>query len=167
MASRADGTRTDVLAYASQHGDQAASDRYGTPKGTIWSWRSRARKRAAALGTDPPPPTPADRWQAEARQTADRYLRRVCLRCEGSHRVRLPEVRRGSLVIRKARVIDCPDCGAPLRRITVTEWPQREWTEAMARAGDAGLGWSGAEWARIRSGEPDPDGQRFTGRGDG
>jgi hypothetical protein len=159
-------TQAEILAFAAEHSPKAASAHYGVKVGTIWSWRSRAKQRAALHGTDPPPPTPAERWLAEAKQTAERYLRRVCLRCEGSGLVHLAPVRRGTLVIRVARTIPCPDCGAPTRRIQVTEWPRAEWNAAMARAGDAGFGWSASEWRLIRQGEVDPDGRRITGRPD-
>jgi hypothetical protein len=49
----------------------------------------------------------------------------------------------------------------------VVELPRREWAEGLRVAGDAGLGWSGAEWSRIQNREPNPDGMRFTGRGEG
>ena len=160
MASRA-----EVLAYASQHGDLAASQRYGTPKGTIWSWRCRAKQRAARDGTDPPPPSRADVWLAEARALADRYLAGQCVHCGGSGQVHLEPVQRGNLVIRRARTIPCPSCGGPPRTIVVVEHDRDTWRAGLARAGDAGLGWSGDEWARIRAG--DEDGRQFTGRGDG
>jgi hypothetical protein len=157
-------SRREVMDYAERHGAKAAGERYGVPAGTVRSWRSRARKRAARDGTAPP--TPAERWLAEAHQLAERYAKRLCLQCGGEGVVNVPAVTRGGLTIRKARRIPCPSCGGPVRRIQVTEWPRREWTEAMAAAGDLGLGWSGDEWARIRAGEVDPDGMRFTGRPD-
>jgi hypothetical protein len=159
-------SRSQVLAFAAAHGAKAAGLHFGIPAGTIRSWRSRARKRATRDGTPPPPPTPAERYEAEARRLADRYARRLCLTCGGSGQGDVPAVHRGSLLIRRARRIGCPDCGGPVRRIEVTEWPKREWTQAMAAAGDAGFGWSADEWARIRAGDVDPDGRRFTGRPD-
>jgi hypothetical protein len=48
----------------------------------------------------------------------------------------------------------------------VVELPRRDWAEGMRVAGDAGLGWNGAEWERIQAGDVNPDGIRFTGRGD-
>jgi hypothetical protein len=134
------------------------------PAGTVRSWRSRARKRAARVGRADP--TPAERFEAEARRLAERFLRGVCLGCGGSGTVDVPPVRRGSLLLRRARRIVCPDCGGVPLRIQVNELPRREWAEGMRVAGDAGLGWSGREWERIRAGEMDPDGMRFTGRGD-
>jgi hypothetical protein len=159
-------TRHDVLAFAATHGAKAAGEHYGIPAGTIRSWRSRAKQRAARDGTDPPPPTPAERWLAEARQLAERYAKGLCLHCGDAGTVDLSLVTRGGLLVRPGRRIPCPTCGGHLRRITVTEWPRREWTEAMARAGDLGLGWQPDEWARIRAGELDPDGRRITGRPD-
>jgi hypothetical protein len=158
-------SRSEVTAYAAIHGAKAASERYGTPAGTIRSWQSRARARARRAGI--PTDTPVERWLAEARQTAERYLKGLCLQCGGAGTVELPPVTRGSLLVRPGRRIPCPTCGGRVRRIQVTEWPKREWTQAMARAGDAGLGWQPDEWARIRAGELNPDGRRFTGRGDG
>jgi transposase-like protein len=156
--------RAEVMAFADRHGNRAAAEKYGVPSGTVRSWRSRARKRAARDGTAPP--TPAERWLAEAQRVAERYIQRQCLQCGDDGTVNVPAVTRGSLLIRKARRIPCPSCGGPVRRIEVTEWPKREWTQAMAAAGDAGLGWSADEWARIRAGDVNPDGMRFTGRPD-
>jgi hypothetical protein len=88
------------------------------------------------------------------------------VRCGGGGLVRIPEVRRGSLLIRRARTIECPDCGGPVRHLEVVEHGRDSWMEGQRTAADAGFGWSGAEWARIRAGELDPDGMRFTGRPD-
>jgi hypothetical protein len=156
--------RSQVLAYAATHGAKAAGEQFGIPAGTVRSWLSRARKRAARDGTGPP--TPAERWLAEARQLAERYTQRRCLQCGDDGVVTVPAVTRGSLTIRKPRRIPCPTCGGRPRHIEVTEWPKREWTQAMAAAGDLGLGWQADEWARIRAGDVDPDGRRFTGRPD-
>lgn len=156
--------RSEVLAYADRHGAKAAGERYGIPAGTVRSWRSRARKRAARDGTAPP--SPAERWLAEARQLAERYTQRRCLHCGDEGVVNVPAVTRGSLTIRRARRVSCPTCGGRPRHIEVVELPRREWAEGMRVAGDAGLGWNGAEWERIRDGEPNPDGMRFTGRPD-
>jgi hypothetical protein len=158
-------TRNQVLDYAATHGAKAAGLHFGIPAGTIRSWRSRARKRAAQLGTAPP--TPAERWLAEAHRLAERYANRRCLQCGGDGVVVVPATTRGSLTIRKARRLPCPTCGGRPRHIEVVELPRREWAEGLRVAGDAGLGWSGAEWSRIQNGEPDPDGMRFTGRGEG
>jgi hypothetical protein len=157
-------SRREVMDYAERHGAKQAGERYGIPAGTVRSWRSRARKRAARDATAPP--TPAERWLAEAHQLAERYLTGACLQCGGAGTVDVPAVHRGSLLIRRARRVPCPDCGDPVRRIEVIEWPRREWVQAMAAAGDAGFGWQLDEWARIRAGELDPDGRRFTGRPD-
>ena len=73
---------------------------------------------------------------------------------------------RGSLTVRKARRIPCPTCGGVVRHLEVVELPRREWVEGMRVAGDLGLGWQADEWARIRAGNVNPDGQRFTGRPD-
>ena len=159
-------TRREVLEYAATHGAKAAGLHFGIPAGTIRSWRSRARKRSVRDGTPPPPPTPAEKWAAEALRVAERFLKRVCLGCGGSGQVDVPAVHRGSLLIRRGRRVPCPDCGGPVRRIEVTEWPKRKWAEGMRAAGDAGLGWSADEWALIRSGQVNPFGQRYTGRGD-
>jgi transposase-like protein len=159
-------TRSQVLAFAASHGAKAAGLHFGLPAGTIRSWRSRARRRAARDGIPPPPPTPAERYEAEAKRLAERYLRGVCLGCGGSGTVDLPPVRRGSLLLRRARRIVCPDCGGVPLRIQVNELPRREWAEGMRVAGDAGLGWHADEWACIRAGEVDPDGYRITGRPD-
>jgi hypothetical protein len=157
-------TRAEVMAYAAKHGAKAAGERYGIPAGTVRSWRSRARKRAARLGLPDPHPTPAQRWLAEAQAIAERYASGACLQCGGAGTVDVPATRRGGLIVRKARRLPCPSCGGPVRRIQVTELPRREWAEGMRVAGDAGFGWSGDEWRLIRSGEPNPDGLRWTGR---
>jgi hypothetical protein len=157
-------SRSEVLDYADRHGAKAAGEHFGIPAGTVRSWRSRARKRAARDGTTPP--TPIEKWLAEARQLAERYLKGACLQCGDEGTVNVPATFRGSLLIRKAQRLPCPSCGGRPRHIEVTEWPKREWAQAMAVAGDLGLGWSGDEWARIRAGEMDPDGRRFTGRPD-
>lgn len=157
-------SRSEILAYADAHGAKAAGEHFGIPAGTVRSWRSRARKRAARDGTAPP--TPAERWLAEARQLAERYTKRLCLHCGGEGTVNVPATRRGSLLIRKARRINCPTCGGRPRHIRVTEWPQAEWIEGMRVAGDLGAGWSPSEWARIRAGELDPGGRRITGKPD-
>jgi hypothetical protein len=48
------------------------------------------------------------------------------------------------------------------RRIEVTEWPAREWADAMRTAGDVGAGWTGEEWAALHGTGAAPDGSRFT-----
>jgi transposase-like protein len=158
-------SRREVMDYADRHGAKAAGERYGVPAGTVRSWRSRARKRAARDGTAPP--TPAERFEAEAKRLAERYLQGVCVHCGGDGVVNVPAVTRGSLTVRKPRRLACPTCGGRPRHIEVVELPRREWAEGMRVAGDAGLGWSGAEWERIRAGDVNPDGMRFTGRGEG
>jgi hypothetical protein len=165
--------RARVVGFANAHGPRAAARRFGVPLGTVKGWQHRARHRPARPRPHPAAPapthdgrTPAERFEAEANRLAERYLQGACLACGGSGQVDVPAVHRGSLLIRRARRIPCPDCGGPVRRIEVTEWPKHEWTQAMAAAGDAGFGWSADEWARIRAGDVDPDGRRFTGRPD-
>jgi hypothetical protein len=80
---------------------------------------------------------------------AERMAAGSCLRCGGAGHVHIPEVRRGSLLIRRARRIGCPDCGGPARRVQVVEHPRESWAEAQRLAGDV-----------------DPDGRRITGRPD-
>jgi len=157
-------SRSEILAYADAHGAKAAGEHFGIPAGTVRSWRSRARKRAALDGTAPP--TPAEKWLAEAHQLAERYLTGACLHCGGEGTVNVPATTRGTLTIRKARRLPCPTCGGRPRHIEVVEQPKAAWIEGLRAAGDAGFGWSGAEWARIRAGELDPDGRRITGRPD-
>lgn len=159
-------SRREVMDYAAAHGAKAAGERYGVPSGTIRSWRSRARLRAARDGTPPPPPTPAERFEAEARRLAERHLRGVCVHCGGDGVISVPATTRGNLTVRKARRLPCPTCGGRPRHIEVVELPRREWAEGLRVAGDAGFGWSGAEWERIRGGDVNPDGMRYTGRGD-
>lgn len=167
MASRA-----EVLAYADRHGAKAAAERYGLPAGTVRSWRSRARRRAAQQaadqerdGTRVTSTAPAEVYEDEARRILAWALAGACVRCGGAGLVRLPAVTRGSLTIRQAQTIPCPDCG--IRRIVqVVEHPRESWTEGQRVAGDLGLGWSPDEWALIRAGALDPDGRRFTGRPD-
>jgi hypothetical protein len=156
---------SEVLSYADAHGAKAAGEHFGIPAGTIRSWRSRARKRAARAGRADP--SPAERWLAEAQRIAERYANRRCLQCDDEGVVSVPAVTRGSLTVRKPRRLPCPTCGGRPRHIEVVELPRREWAEGLRVAGDAGLGWNGAEWERIRNGEPNPDGMRFTGRGEG
>jgi transposase-like protein len=158
--------RAEVLAYAAAHGAKQAADHFGIPPGTVRSWRHRARQRAARLGQPNPYPTPAERWLAEARQLAERYLAGQCVQCGGSGSVDVPATTRGGLPVRKARRIPCPSCGGPVRRVQVNELGRREWAEGMRVAGDLGLGWSPDEWRLIRAGEVDPDGRRWTGRPD-
>ena len=155
--------RSQVLSYAADHGAKAAGERYGVPAGTVRSWRSRARKRALRDGTPPPPPTPAERFEAEAKRLADRYLRGVCVHCGGEGVVKVPAVTRGSLTIRRARRLPCPTCGGVVRRLEVTEIPRRDWAEGLRVAGDFGFGWNGREWSMIRAGEVNPDGYQWTG----
>jgi hypothetical protein len=157
-------SRREVLDFADRHGPKAAGDHYGIPAGTVRSWRSRARKRAARAGRADP--TPAERWLAEAQRVAERYLMGACLHCGGDGTISVRATTRGTLTIRKPRRVPCPTCGGRPRHIEVVELPRREWVEGMRVAGDAGFGWSGDEWARIRAGEMDPDGRRFTGRPD-
>jgi transposase-like protein len=157
-------SRREVMDYAERHGAKAAGARYGVPSGTIRSWRSRARKRAARDGTAPP--TPAERWLAEARQLAERYAKRLCLQCGGSGEVNISAVTRGNLTVRPARRIECPSCGGRIRHLEVVEHGRDSWLEGQRVAGDAGFDWSGDEWAQIRSGQPNPNGRRITGRPD-
>jgi hypothetical protein len=156
--------RADVLRYADAHGAKAAGEHFHISAGTVRSWRSRARKRAARDGTAPP--SPAERWLAEAQRVAERYAKRLCLQCGGEGTVNVPAVTRGSLTVRKPRRLPCPTCGGRPRHIEVVELPRREWAEGLRVAGDAGLGWHADEWARIRAGDVNPDGMRFTGRPD-
>jgi hypothetical protein len=154
-------SRSEVMAYADAHGAKAASDRYGTPAGTIRSWRSRARKRAARDGTAPP--TPAERWLAEAQRIAERFAKRLCLQCGGEGTVTVPATTRGGLTVRRARRIPCPTCGGRPRHLEVVSHPRGAWLEGLAAAGDAGLGWNGSEWDQIQAGNPHPSGYRWTG----
>jgi hypothetical protein len=48
----------------------------------------------------------------------------------------------------------------------VVEHGRDSWLEGQRVAGDAGFDWSGDEWAQIRSGQPNPNGRRITGRPD-
>jgi DNA-directed RNA polymerase subunit RPC12/RpoP len=137
--------RAAVVAFANRHGPTLAARRFHVPVGSVKAWQVRARVRAAkarawqeAAAQARPEPIVADTDPAEA-TIAQRMAGGVCLRCGGAGRVHIPEVRRGSLLIRRARKVRCPDCGGPVR-IQVTEWPKAEWTEAMALAGDAGFG---------------------------
>jgi hypothetical protein len=165
MASRA-----VVLAFAQRHGAKQAAERFGVPAGTIRSWRSRERRRAARVQADreragvPAPAVAQD--EDEARRLLAWALAGTCLRCGGGGLVRVPEVRRGSLLIRRARTIECPDCGGPIRHLEVVEHDRDAWREGQRVAGDLGLGWSPDEWRLIRAGEPNPDGQRITGKPD-
>jgi hypothetical protein len=167
--------RDQVVAFADAHGPKAAARRFGLPMGTIGSWqyraRARERRRQAKAEAD------RERAQELARQPvadpdADEatILRRMergqCLRCGGLGRVAIPAVTRGSLVLRPARRIVCPNCGGPIRHLEVVEHGRDAWREAQAAAGDLGLGWSPDEWGLIRAGEVDPDGRRITGRPD-
>jgi hypothetical protein len=124
----------------------------------------KADSRAAQDGAAPPS-TPAEKWLAEARQHAERYANRRCLHCGDDGAIVVPAVTRGSLRSGRAGGSPVRPAGRP-RHIEVVELPRREWAEGMRVAGDAGFGWSGDQWARIRAGEMDPDGRRFTGRPD-
>ena len=174
MAERlAPADRARVVGFANAHGPRAAARRFGVPLGTVKGWQHRARHRPARPRPRPAAPapthdgrTPAERFEAEAKRLAERYLTGVCVHCGGDGVVVVPAVTRGPLTIRKPRRLPCPTCGGRPRRIEVVELPRREWVEGLRVAGDAGLGWSGAEWERIRNGEPNPDGMRFTGRPD-
>jgi hypothetical protein len=161
--------RAQVLAWAERHGGAAAARRFGVPVGTVYAWRSRARRRAAGAAADAErarqAPALAEPDPAEA-TIAERMAAGSCLRCGGAGIVGVPAVRRGSLIIRRARRIGCPDCGGPLRHVQVVEHPPADWTAAQAAAGDLGMGWQPDEWRLIRAGEPNPDGRRFTGRPD-
>jgi hypothetical protein len=153
-------SRSEVMAYADAHGAKQAGEHFHIPAGTIRSWRSRARKRGTA------PPTPAQRFEAEARRVAERFLNRRCLQCDDEGVITVPATRRGGLTIRRARRLVCPTCGGRPLRIEVVVHPRGKWLEGLAAAGDAGFGWSAAEWSRIQAGDVNPDGMRFTGRGD-
>jgi hypothetical protein len=165
--------RAQVLAWAERHGSAAASRRFGVPVGTIYAWRSRERRRQARRAAD------AERARQLAQQApavaepdpgeqvlAERMAAGSCLRCGGAGRVQAPAVTRGTLTIRRARRIPCPDCGGPRRVVQVVEHPRDSWRQAQAAAGDLGLGWQPDEWGLIRAGELDPDGRRITGRPD-
>ena len=151
-------SRGEVLDYADRHGAKQAADHFGIPAGTIRSWRSRAHKRAARDGTAPP--TPAAQWMEGARRILEWAAKGACLQCGGAGSVDVPAVRRGSLLIRKARRIPCPTCGGRPRHIQVNELPPAQWAEGMRVAGDLGAGWTAEQWGRVRAGE-DPDGYRF------
>jgi hypothetical protein len=166
--------RARVVGFANAHGPRAAARKFGVKLATVKTWQHRARHRPARPAPRPAAPapthdgrTPAERFEAEAKRLAERYLQGACLGCGGDGVVVVPAVTRGSLTIRKARRVPCPTCGGRVRHIEVVELPRREWFEGLRVASDLGLGWSGAEWSRIQNGEPDPDGQRFTGRGEG
>ena len=166
--------RARVVGFANAHGPRAAARRFGVPLGTVKGWQHRARHRPARPQPRPAAPapthdgrTPAERFEAEAKRLAERYLQGACLGCGGSGQVDVSAVHRGSLLIRKARRVPCPTCGGRPRHIEVVELPRREWAEGLRVASDLGLGWSGAEWSRIQAGDVNPDGMRFTGRGEG
>jgi hypothetical protein len=74
----------------------------------------------------------------------------------------MPAIQRGPVVIRYGRTIPCPTCGGRPVRIQVNELPRAEWAEGMARAGDMGIGWTAEEWEKIRAGNPNPNGWRWT-----
>ena len=169
------GQRHQVVDFANRHGVTAAARRFGVPKGTVASWQHRAR----ALERRRQAQAEADRELAQARarelvakpdpdeaELARRMREGRCLRCGGVGRVAIPAVTRGSLILRRARRMACPDCGGVPRIVQVVEHPREDWTQAQAVAGDLGAGWSPSEWARIRAGDVDPDGYRYSGRPD-
>jgi transposase-like protein len=155
--------RDVILAWAERHGGAAAARRFGVPVGTVYAWRSRFRRRAARTAADAErarqAPVLAEPDPAEA-TIAERMAAGSCLRCGGAGRVAIPEVRRGSLLIRRAQRLPCPDCGGPRRIVQVVEHPRESWTEAQQLAGDLGAGWTPEQWGRVRAGL-DPDGYRF------
>jgi DNA-directed RNA polymerase subunit RPC12/RpoP len=168
----APGQRAMVVDFAMRHGPTAAARRFRVPVGTVKTWQDRHRKRQARLNAwqqaarDATPVPEAAEADATVEVIAARMAAGQCLRCGGAGRVEVPAKRHGSLLIRRGRRIPCPDCGTR-RIVQVVEHPRAEWTEAQRVAGDAGLGWSGDEWERIRAGDVNPDGMRFTGRGEG
>ena len=163
--------RAVVVAFADRRGPTAAARRYGVPLGSVKAWQARARARersaqawaAAAAEARPAELPEPDPGEAEL---ARRMAAGFCLRCGGQGTVIIPEVRRGSLVLRRARRLVCPNCGGVPRHVEVVEHHPAVWVQGLATAGDAGLGWSPSEWVRIRAGEVNPDGQRITGRPD-
>jgi transposase-like protein len=166
--------RAQVLAYADRHGSKAAATRFGIPAATIRSWRSRARRRAAReqanrerpLGSASPattgPRSPLAEFEDRAAQLAVWAAAGVCLHCGGAGEVRMPAIQRGPVVIRYGQTIPCPTCGGRPVRIQVNELPRAEWAEGMARAGDMGIGWTAEEWEKIRAGNLNPNGWRWT-----
>jgi hypothetical protein len=165
--------RAPVLAFANAHGPRAAARKFGVPLSTVKTWQHRARTRRRPRPRPPAPaaaaaqgPSPAEKFTDRAQALAAWAARGACLQCGGAGIVQIPAVRRGKLIVRQARRVPCPTCGGPPRRVQVVELPPREWADGMRVAGDAGFGWRPDEWARIRAGELDPDGRRFTGRPD-
>ena len=164
--------RARVVGFANAHGPRAAARKFGVKLATVKTWQHRARHRPARPQPRPAPPapattpdgrTPAERYEARALRVAERYLKGLCPQCGGEGVVIVPATTRGSLTIRKARRLVCPTCGGRPRRIEVVSHPRGAWLEGLAAAGDAGLGWSGAEWSRIQAGDVNPDGLKWTG----
>jgi len=55
--------REEVLAYAAEHGAQAASERFAVPAGTVRSWRARAERKVEDHRAREPEPEPErDLW---------------------------------------------------------------------------------------------------------
>jgi hypothetical protein len=165
--------RAQVLAYAERHGSKAAAERFGVPAATVRSWRSRARRRAAQQAADreraaervqAPPPSPLEQFESRAAQLAAWAECGACLHCGGLGTIHVPSVKRGPVVIRYGHDVPCPTCGGVPVRIQVNELPRAKWVEGMRQAGDMGIGWSAAEWAEIRAGNPNPRGYRWTHR---
>jgi transposase-like protein len=163
--------RAQVLAYADRHGSKAAAARFGIPAATIRSWRSRARRRASREAADREraqkreereTPSPLAQFEDRAAQLAAWAAQGACLHCGGAGVIQVPTIQRGPVVIRWGRELPCPTCGGRPVRIQVNELPRDEWVDGMARAGDMGIGWRADEWAKIRAGNPNPNGWRWT-----
>ncbi|MGI9091208.1 MAG: hypothetical protein ACR2GG_08910 [Gemmatimonadaceae bacterium] len=55
--------RDEVLAFAAEHGAQAAAERFGVPAGTVRSWRARAERKVEDRRAREPEPGPErDLW---------------------------------------------------------------------------------------------------------
>jgi hypothetical protein len=165
--------RARVVSFAIAHGPREAARKFGVPLGTVKVWQHRAKRPPRRRPARPRPAAPTPEPTSSAAQQFDEQVRRLaawaaggCIRCAGDGTVDVSAVYRGTLLIRAGKRISCPECGGRVRHLQVTEWPRREWVEGIRVAGDAGFGWSGDEWARIRAGEPNPDGRRITGRPD-
>jgi hypothetical protein len=180
------GERQRVVDYALVHGPLAASRRFGVPLGSAKGWLYRHRQRQAnharwleqarqgeaearVSGELPAEvqdrPAVADPNPTEA-ELAYRMAHGICLRCGGVGIVGIPAVMRGSLVLRRARRMRCPDCGGVPRVVQVVEHGRDTWVQGMALAAELGAGWSPEQWAMIRRGEVDPDGYRISGTPD-
>jgi transposase-like protein len=144
--------RAEVLAYAREHGDVAAAERFGVRRGTIRQWRKRERERARRPA--PPRATVAPaRVSTVVEGSAPRHepgsIRRLLGETSSISRPveetipDLPPPPPGPSAIDHGLGVSSRTIPGQRERVftaTVMLWPLADWLDGLRVSGDLGLG---------------------------